>query len=488
MRWNQTLPFGLDSALQRGLAVAFKHGRLPTLRARLLGWLLPSMAIVLAVSLWNTRSDAIEAANAAFDRSLLGAVKGLDLYVTTTSGGLAVEQPYRLFEFFQLTAAGPVFYRVATDDGLVEIGSPDLPMPTEPLQAGAAVFFDATYFGEPIRVGALKRVLDPPVGQASHVVIQVAETTASRVKFSASFVRQTVWRDALILGLLALVVTWVSAWALRPVRRLARATMRRAPEDLGPLRSEGLPEDLHPLVTAINQQLARTSALVEQRRQFLDDASHQLRTPLATLRAQVDYARREQDVARMREALDALSSELEHAARATNQLLLMARTDAGALHVESFDLAALAREVALALLPLARALPVDFGVDAPDEPLMAQGDRLQLREALMNLAHNGLIHGHEDPALGRGARSVVTVEVGRDGPGWFVGVVDNGPGMDADMAARAGTRFAKGRGSRGAGLGLAMASAVAKRHGGKVVLGGGGDGAGLRVSLHWGAS
>ncbi|MFZ2988220.1 sensor histidine kinase N-terminal domain-containing protein, partial [Ideonella sp.] len=261
---------------------------LPTLRARLLGLLLPGMALVLALSLWSTHADAVRAANAAFDRSLLGAIKGLDLNVSTASGGLSVEQPYRLFEFFQLTAAGAVHYRVATDDGLVEIGSPDLPLPPGELQPGTPAFFDAQYFGESVRVGALKRALTPPVGQARHVVIQVAESTASRTDFARAFVSQALWRDALVLGLLGVAVVTVSAWALKPVQRLAEATRRRAPEDLGPLAATGLPDDLLPLVAAINQQLSRTAALVAQRREFLDDASHQLRTPLTTLRAQLD--------------------------------------------------------------------------------------------------------------------------------------------------------------------------------------------------------
>lgn len=451
---------------------------LPTLRARLLGLLLPGMALVLALSLWSTHADAVRAANAAFDRSLLGAIKGLDLNVSTASGGLSVEQPYRLFEFFQLTAAGAVHYRVATDDGLVEIGSPDLPLPPGELQPGTPAFFDAQYFGESVRVGALKRVLMPPVGQARHVVIQVAESTASRTDFARAFVSQALWRDALVLGLLGVAVVTVSAWALKPVQRLAEATRRRAPEDLGPLAATGLPDDLLPLVAAINQQLSRTAALVAQRREFLDDASHQLRTPLTTLRAQLDYALRESDPGRMRAALQALSEELDHAARATNQLLLLARADAGALHLEPLDLAELARDVARSLLPLARSLQVDLGVEADDSGPTAPGDRAQLREALLNLTHNALLHG--------GAGGHVTIEAVAEGTGWRLSVTDTGPGLSPDMRERVGQRFAKGRSSRGAGLGLAMAQAVAERHGGQLRWQPGPNRTGLVMTMLWG--
>ena len=122
-------------------------------RLRLLAFLLPVLALETGAGLWLTRVDAVASANAAYDRSLLGAIKGLDLNVSTASGGLAVEQPYALCEFFQLAGNGPVHFRVATDDGLVEIGTPELPLPPHPLRAGEPQFYDAEHFGEPVRVG-----------------------------------------------------------------------------------------------------------------------------------------------------------------------------------------------------------------------------------------------------------------------------------------------------------------------------------------------
>ena len=456
-----------------------------TLRARLLGWLLPGMALVLAASLAFARLEAEQAADAAYDRSLLGAIKGLDLNVSTASGGLAVEQPYALFEFFQLAGNGPVHFRVATDDGRVEIGTPELPLPPRPLRAGEPQFYDAEHFGEPVRVGAYLRALDRPVGGARQVVIQVAEGVQARERFTRAFVRQALWRDASLLGLLALAVAGVSAWALRPVRRLAEAVRARSGDDLQPLSPQGLPADLRPLVEAINRQLERSAGLLAQRRQFVDDASHQLRTPLTTLRAQLDYLRREPDPARRDEALQALSLELDHATRATGQLLALARADAGAQAAEPLDLGALAREVALALLPLARERGIDLGADLPEDPGPAArvaavcGDRLLLREALMNLTHNALVHGREG--------GCVTVEAGEDAGGAlaWIGVRDDGPGLDPAVQARLGERFVRGRGSRGSGLGLSIAAAVARRHRGRLETGPGEGGAGLSVRLVW---
>lgn len=176
--------------------------RQTSLKFRLLAWLLPMMVVFAATSLWLTRADAVASANAAYDRSLLGAIKALDLNVSSASGGLAVELPYRLFEFFELTATGNVYFRVATADGLVEIGHTDLPPPPASLTAGKPFFYDASYFGESVRVGVFMRPLEQPLADSTNalLVIQVAESTASREQFTTSFVRRALVRDALFLS------------------------------------------------------------------------------------------------------------------------------------------------------------------------------------------------------------------------------------------------------------------------------------------------
>lgn len=452
-----------------------------SLKQSLLLLLLPAIAAVTSVELWMTRRDALEAANAAYDRSLLGAIKSIDANVSTASGGLAVELPYAQFEFFQLTASGSVYFRVATVDGLVEVGSADLPPPPEPLQLGVPMFYDASYFGEALRLGAYMRALDRPLSAsgAQHLVIQVAESTQSREAFTRSFVARAALRDGIVLLLSALGIAAVVALALRPVSRLAAQVRGRTPTDLAPLEVRGLPTDIQPLVGAINQQLERTQALVRQQRLFLDDASHQLRTPLATLRTQVDYALRERDAQQVRRTLQALSSQIDHATRSTNQLLALARSDTAALQCGEFDLGELAREVAMDLLPRARAREQDFGIDVPAEPVPAWGDRQLLREALANLADNAIRY---TPQAGE-----VTLAVAADRLGWSLAVLDSGPGVPDEELRRLGQRFVRGSGSAGggSGLGLAIARSIAERHGGALRIERREPGPGLRIALWW---
>jgi two-component system sensor histidine kinase TctE len=453
-----------------------------TLRGQLLALLLPVVLAFSAAELWITRRDAVEAANAAYDRALFGAVKSLDGNISTQSGGLSVELPYRLFEFFHLTTNGPVYYRVATADGLVEIGSADLPLPPAPPQPGVPAFYDAAYFDESLRVVAFVRTLDRPLSQskAQQVMIQVAEPSRSRELFIRGFVLRAAARDAVVLVVLATAIVALVTVTLRPVSRLAAQVGERQASDLSPLAARDLPPDIEPLVDAVNQQMQRTQEIVVRRRRFIDDASHQLRTPLTTLRTQLDYARRERDPERLAASLAALSAQLDHATRTTNQLLAMARSDTAELHIEGFELDALVRDVAIRLIPQAQARALDFGVQETSAAIPAQGDPMLLREAVTNLAHNAI---RCSPSGGE-----VTLVAAADGFGYSVTVLDRGPGLDAELERRLGERFVRARAggpSEGAGLGLAISCTIIERHRGRLQLGAREDGPGLRAALWW---
>ncbi len=449
--------------------------------------LLPLLALVTCVELWMTRHDALEAANSAYDRSLLGALKSIDANISTASGGLSAELPYTMLEFFELTASGHVYFRVASSDGLVELGNADLPLPPGTLEPGVPRFYDAVYFGESVRLAAYRRVVDDaaPASPSTtadapgSVLVQVAESTQSRQEFTRRFVQRAALRDGLVLALMVLGSAATLAIALHPLSRLARGVQERSPDDMTPIADTDLPADIRPLVAAVNQQMARTQALVAQQRQFLDDASHQLRTHLTTLQMQIDYARREPDAAQVRDALAAIGGEIARATRSTQQLLALGRSDTAAVEFAPFDLAALLRTVALELLPQARAKQIDFGIHTPMPEFMAVADSGLLREALANLAANAIAY---TPAGG-----TITLSAAGDALGWSVNVEDNGPGMEPDERAALGQRYRRGSqaAAGGSGLGLAIARSIAERHRGTLRLEARVDSPGLLAILWW---
>ncbi|MEO6276397.1 sensor histidine kinase N-terminal domain-containing protein [Roseateles sp.] len=451
-----------------------------SVRHTLLLVLLTGMLCAVGAQLVLTWRTAVEAANAAYDRSLLGAIKSIDANISSASGGIGVELPYRMLEFFELTASGQVDYRVATEDGLVEIGSPDLPKPAEPLTTGQPQFMDAAYFGEPVRVGSYARLLDPPLpgGAADQrIVIQVAEKLSSRQSFTRSLVLQAVARDLLLVAAAGLLLAGGVAWALRPLARLRDEVRSRRPDDMTPIAGLAIPADVQPLVEAINFHVARNRSMSEARRRFIDDASHQLRTPLTTLATQVGFALRVQDPALMGEALRAIKSQLDETVRQTNQMLALARTDAADVASECVDAAALAEGLTRDWWATAREAGVDLGIDAADAPLWVQVHPGLLQEALSNLLHNAIRY------TGRGGH--VTVRLQQIGGQAAIAVCDDGPGIPADELHRASERFFRGSNVQlpGSGLGLAIARSIATRHGGDLQLAAGPGGRGLVVTV-----
>ena len=202
-----------------------------SLRRTLLLVLFPGLILVIGAELGLTWRAVVDAAKAAYDRSLLGAIKSIDANISTASGGLGVELPYVMLEFFQLTASGQVYYRVATEGGLVEIGNADLPAPPSLLVTGYPQFSDSVYYGEPVRIGSYARLLDRPLagqGKTQRVIIQVAETLESRRDFTRALVLQSVARDLLLV--LAATLLLVFAVACR-----WRGCAARSPPD--PIRT-----------------------------------------------------------------------------------------------------------------------------------------------------------------------------------------------------------------------------------------------------------
>lgn len=451
-----------------------------SLRRTLLLTLLPGLLLMVGAELWLTWRTAVDAANAAYDRSLLGAIKAMDANITTESGGLGVELPYRMLEFFELTASGRVYYRVAAEGGLVEIGNADLPPPQTVLVTGRPQFRDAVYFDEPVRVGSYARLLDPPLpGQPApqRVVIQIAETLESRLAFTRALVLQAVARDVLLAVAATLLLLGAVGWALRPLARLRSEVQARAPQDLTPISPLGIPADVRPLVEAINHHVERNRQLTEARRRFVDDASHQLRTPLTTLATQVAFALRETDAAQQQAALRAIKTQLDETVRQTNQMLALARADSAQIEPEPVLLNGLVTELTRQWWSEARERGIDLGLEAADQPLRVLAQPALLKEALSNLLHNALRY------TPRGGQ--VTVRLQARGPQARITVLDTGPGMGSEELQRAGERFYRGSNPQqpGSGLGLAIVKSVVERHGGQLRLALAEGGRGLCASM-----
>lgn len=453
-------------------------------------WTVPGLVFLLAAGLWLSAASLHELSDSAYDRSLAGAIRAIDLNVSTESGGVGVELPYPLFESFQATASGEVYYRISTDDGLVQIGDALLPQPP-PLSAGEMQFYDALYFERPIRVAAFKRSLDRPLygaAAAQSIVIEVAETTGSREAFRRDLIRRAISRDVLAVLAAAALLALGVRFALAPLAALKDRLDRREPDDRSRIDGAGLPREVRPLVGAVNDLLQRHRERGEVQRRFIDDASHQLKTPIAVLRSQVDFALDAADPDVTRKTLAAMRPIIDRAGRMTTQLLALARAENAVLldpaQEADVNLPKLLRDVARLHLAQARRGRIDLEIEVPDEPLVMRGSEALIFEAVSNLLDNAL------RASPRNGRVVLKGAHAGDGRWLQVDVRDEGSGMDSEQLKRAGERFGDRERVSGTtntdrtGLGLSIVAAIARAHGGELILGNGASG-GLLAALRF---
>jgi len=422
----------------------------------------------------------------AYDRSLVGALNSLNHNISTQSGGLSLEQPYTLLEFYELTANADVFFKIAADDGLSVIGNADLPMPDLALESGKAYFFDTDYLGEPVRSVVMAREAVPPVygDKSVRIIIQVAEGIGDRESFINRMLWRSVGRDLLLIAVVMIIVIVGIIFAVRPLERLRYEMRSRTINDLRPVSTEGMPKEVKPLVNAINQHMQRYTEQAGRQRQFLDDASHQLKTPLAVLKTQLDYALRESDPQEVREVLLSMNEGVDRAIRMTSQMLALARVR-DSLDTQVWqdsapvDLGELITELVRDQWPVIRERRIDLEVIPSDTPLYVRGVAWLLQEALRNVLDNAIRYCPE-----QGTVAIWLMRL--DHTTAQIVVEDNGPGMSEEDRLKAGTRFRRGKAGKhlpGAGLGLAIVSTILQMHQARMVLEPGERLEGLRVRL-----
>jgi len=312
-------------------------------------------------------------------------------------------------------------------------------------------------------------------------VIQVAQDLAVRRSMARTLALRTVAPVALLMPLLMAVAWWVVTSSMRPLVRVRRQLAGRSAEDLAPVGEQGLPEEVRPLVHELNLLFDRLRQAFDAQQHFVADAAHELRTPLAALKLQLEALRRAPDDEARGRATARLAAGLERASRLVDQLLVLARQQAGVAGAQPAAPVALDEVVRLALAdaaPAAQAKGIDLGL-LKAETVTVQGHADSLRALLGNLLGNALKY---TPAGGR-----VDLALSRDGEAVRLVVEDSGPGIPAADRARVLDRFYRvpGASEPGSGLGLAIVKAIAELHGAALALDESPRLGGLRVTLRF---
>lgn len=297
-------------------------------------------------------------------------------------------------------------------------------------------------------------------------IVQAAQRTSERQTLARETASQLVLPAALLLTVIAVLLTLALQRGLEPLSRAAADVAARSAEALHPIEQEAYPPELHRLVGATNDLMARLGTALAVQRRFVADAAHELRTPIAALRLQLQLLERAPDGTRRERAAAELRAGVDRAQHLVEQLLQLSRLDPDTPALEHLpvSLAELARSAVSQFSARADAGQLDLGAVVSGEPIVL-GDRRQLAILLNNLVDNAL---RCTPAGGR-------IDVGAhlaDGVPCLL-VSDTGPGIPAAERERVFDRFyspAQATGG-GSGLGLAIVKAVARQHGAAVTLG-----------------
>jgi two-component system, OmpR family, sensor histidine kinase QseC len=314
----------------------------------------------------------------------------------------------------------------------------------------------------------------------SEVHVVVGQSLAIRQELVRGIAWNNAWPFLLVLPIWALAIAWLVNHTLAPVRGLAADVSARGADNLAPVLGRDVPEELRPLLESLNDLIGRLATAMENERRFTGDAAHELRTPIAALRAQLDALRLSPDAAGRDGAIGKAREALDRMARLVTQLLTLARLEGVAMpQGEALDLAELARDVCGEWADKAVARNIDLSLAAVATP--CQGEPEGLRILLRNLLDNALRY---TPPDGR-VEVVVSAATQESGP--VLRVADSGPGIPPERRHELGRRFHRLQcvGPDGVGLGLSIVLRIAERHAALVEFGAGLDGRGLGVEIRF---
>ena len=487
-----------------------------SLFGEILDWMLVPLLVLWPMSVALTWLVAQNIASRPFDRDLAEMARTVARQVVIEPGSLDKPSAVRLrlpevaAEVLRADDAERVYFQLLGARGELVAGERDLPVPDEVVALGQAMRYrDDEVNADGVRVAYLWL---PSTGVPGEVppLVQVAETLDKRARLATEIIKGVIVPQFVVLPLAVLLVWFALARGIKPLNELQQRIRRREANDLSPLAERDVPEEVAPLVSAINDLLGRLDQSMSSQKHFLADAAHQLKTPLAGLRMQAELAQREIDAGEhdpkaLKRSLQHIAHSSERAAHMVNQLLAMARAEATTLARpdEVVDLAALARETVRDFVPKAMDKHIDLGYEGPgqldedlDDAWMQQtqpgeldgpfraasaaarppaaaaaqttmmGQPTLVRELVRNLVDNALQY---TPAGG-----TVTARVVDDPFGQVVvlQVEDTGPGILEAERALVLQPFYRSLDTNvdGSGLGLAIVNEIVAQHGASMTI------------------
>ncbi len=443
-----------------------------SLFGELLDWMAAPMLIIWTASVLLIWGVAQDLAHKPYDRELAASAEGLAEQLRRLKGhpgplALSAES----LSLLTIEEDDTVLFQVLGARGELLAGDARLPAPAHSEAGpGPVRLGDVQIQGDTYRLASVW-VRAPE--QAGWQLVQVAESLGKRQRLASDIIKGVVLPQFSLLPLAALLAWLALRQGLKPLHALSQHIRERQADDLSPINEHEAPEEILPMVQATNELLARREHAMKLQHQFLADAAHQLKTPLAGLRMQAELAGRalqsgQASTKELARSFEQIALGSQRAAHMVSQLLSLARSDAaGNTPREAIELASLAREVTQDFVPQAMDKRIDLGFEGPDNcQQRVLGERWLLVELLRNLVDNALRY---TPPGGE-----VTVRITEDPFGHVVvaQVEDSGPGIARSAREQVFQPFFRqlGTGVEGSGLGLTIAGQIAERHGTRIEL------------------
>lgn len=432
-----------------------------SLRNRLVLTLIGGGAVLALLLFFAVRNFATQIAQQGQDNILQASVTSILDAASIRNGDAEIDIPYASFSMLSTPSDDRVFYAIYRDDEFLS-GYAGL-SPASPSPAGAATFASATFHGETVRTVTAMRTL---IGDEGRMSIQV---TLAQTQDALSGTLDQISRNAALLGagffaLATLLSFWATSTTIGQLMNLTNSVTRRGPQDLSPF-DKPVPTEMLPLVTSLNSLMGRLDHSLSQSEDFIAEAAHRIRTPLATVRSYAEATLQRVDKAENRQAMRSMVRAIDESSRAASQLLDHAMITFRADHLErqDIDLVELVRDLVLRLTPIAEMKDLELTLEH-DNSVTCSGDPVLIQNAVRNLIDNALKYAPPE--------SVVRISVTAN-PRVQIEICDSGRGFPVDEVDLLAGRFKRGQnaeGTIGSGLGLTIAQDVAVAHGGRLAL------------------
>ncbi len=438
-----------------------------SIRQKLFNWLLILLLPLLILGKFYSYYMANYFANLAYDRTLFRVALALADQVEVQNGHLVVDLPQSTLDLIEYDKDDWIYYQIQDQYHHLLIGEKKLTLPKRMPAPGRHVYYDANLDGKALRMVAFNLPLEG-TSASGNATILIGETTAKRNAMANEIITVMLIPQVILILLLVLFVYIGIKRGLISLEQLKNRIEHRMPNDTKEIEARDVPQELQPLVNAMNDLLIKVKGAVDERQQFIANAAHQLKTPLAGLKIQAEAALREDNIVSIQHALQQIRSGSDNLGRLANQLLSLARAEPHAQTAEEFtdvDLVKLVFEVTAEWVPKALAKAMDLGVHCNLKQLVLRGNYVLLQELLNNLLDNAIRYNPTG--------TKVTVDLRLEKNSVLLSVKDTGAGIASQEQGKVFERFYRvlGTGESGCGLGLAIVREIAHQHQAHVELG-----------------